>query len=273
MGRKRETKWLKAARAQKASPKKSDGFDWISRALARAGVMPTRDAELAVKAGRVEVGGRTVHEPFAMVRPTDAVKVDGRPVSIAFHTRVLAFHKPAGVITADRDPEGVGTVFERLYGALPDGLRGFGWHAVGRLDRDTTGLLLFTNDERFVEHATRPETHLPKRYVALVQGTPTEERLEPLRRGVKLEEGTARPAKARVREDGRVELTLTEGKYHQVKKMLGAVGLPVRALHREAVGGLVLDLDVGAARELRPREIEDLLGYGPRSSEAAPTAG
>lgn len=265
MGRKREPKWLKAARAGDQSPAgKSEGFDWISRALARAGVMPLREAELAVKAGRVQVAGRVVREPFALVKPGDTVKVDGHPVSLEFRTRVLVFHKPAGVVTSDHDRERVGTVFDRLYPALPDALRGYGWHAVGRLDRDTTGLLLFTNDERFVEHATSPRTHLPKRYVAAVQGTATEEKLAPLRKGITLDGVLVRPAKARILEDGRVELTITEGKYHQVKRMLGAVGLPVRSLHRDQVGDLVLDVALGTMRELSAQEIETLLGYLPR---------
>lgn len=265
--RKREPKWLKAARASNVSREQSDkGFDWIARAFARAGVMPLREAEHAVRAGRVQVAGRIVKEPFAVVKPNDVVKVDGHPVSLSFRTRVLAFHKPAGVITAENDRERVGTVFERLQSTLPDDLRSYGWHAVGRLDRDTTGLLLFTNDERFVEHATSPQTHLPKRYVATVQGTASEEKLEPLRRGITIDGQLVRPAKARVREDGRVELTITEGKFHQVKRMLAAVKLPVRALHREQVGELVLDVEEGHSRELSVEEIRDLLGYGARSA-------
>lgn len=269
--RKHAPKWLELARAEGRGPS-GEGFDWISRALARAGVMPLRDAEDAVKAGRVQVAGRTVTAPVSMVRPGDEVKVDGRAVSVVTTTRCLAFHKPAGVVTAGSDPEGIGTVFDALLRVLPPELARYGWHAIGRLDRDTTGLLLFTNDEKLVAHATLPERHLPKRYVAKVQGVATEEKLEPLRRGVTLQDGPTRPAKTRVREDGRVELTITEGRNHQVKRMLSAVKLPVMQLHREAVGALVLDVDEGRFRELSAEEIQRGLGFTVRTVGAEDSA-
>ncbi len=148
---------------------------------------------------------------------------------------------------------------------MPYALQTYTWHAVGRLDRDTTGLLLFTNDERLVAHATSPQTHLDRRYVAEVQGTATEERLAPLRTGVSLGAGEqARPARAKVRPDGQVELTITEGRYHQVKRMLAAVGLPVMRLHREALGTLELDVPEGGYRELSSQELVEKLGYAVR---------
>jgi 23S rRNA pseudouridine2605 synthase/16S rRNA pseudouridine516 synthase len=177
---------------------------------------------------------------------------------------VLALHKPAGVVTHGSDPEGIGTVFDVLLAALPPELQRYGWHAVGRLDRDTTGLLLFTNDEKFVAHATAPQTHLPKRYVARVGGAVTEDKLATLRAGVKLDGVMTRPAKAKRRGDDSVELVLTEGKYHQVKRMLGEVGLPTLALHREAVGALELDVAERALRELRDDEVRTALSYEPR---------
>src|SRR5690606_27748006 len=115
------------------------------------------------------------------------------------------------------DPEGRGTVFERLHAQLPDALRNYFWHAVGRLDRNTTGLLLFTNDERLVEHVTSPRTDLPKRYVAQVMGTADEQKVAPLRQGVTIEDGPTRPAKVALRGPQEVELTITEGRHHQVK--------------------------------------------------------
>lgn len=265
MARKRKSppKWLAAAR-QGGRPG-DDASDWVSRALSRAGVMPLREAEAAVKAGKVQVAGRTVREPMALVRPGDEVRVEGRPVSISGTTRCLLFHKPPGVVTAAADPEGIGTVFERLNAVLPAELQRYGWHAVGRLDRDTTGLLLFTNDERLVAHATLPTKSLPKRYLARVGGEATEQKLEPLRHGITLDDGPTRPARARVLGDGRVELVITEGRNHQVKRMLGAVKLPVRELHRQAVGSLELDVQQGAFRELNAEEITLGLGYSPRT--------
>lgn len=253
-------RWLDAARARGASNKP----DWLSRALARAGALPLKDAEAAIAAGRVKVDGKVVTAPFAPVAADSDVRLDGARVNVAPVTKVVMFHKPAGVVTSDHDPEGVGTVFDALARVLPPELQGFGWHAVGRLDRDTTGLLLFTNDEKFVAHATAPDTHLPKRYLARVSGKPTDDALAPLRVGVELDDGKTRPAGAAVLADGRVALTLTEGRNHQVKRMLGAVGLPVLALHREAIGALVLDVPEGACRLLRDAEVADQLSYFPR---------
>jgi 23S rRNA pseudouridine2605 synthase/16S rRNA pseudouridine516 synthase len=223
--------------------------------------MPRAEAEQAIRAGRVEVGGQVEREPFAPVVPGVEVRVDGQVRGLEAPLHVLMFHKPAGLVVAGTDPEGVGTVFEHLRGVLPEAMRGFEWYAVGRLDRDTTGLLLFTNDERVVRHGTSPRTHLLKRYVAEVAGRPSAEALERLRQGLVLEDGPTRPAQARLLAPERVELVLTEGRHHQVKRMLAAVGHPVRALHREAVGGVGLDVPMGSWRELTGGEIEEGLGF------------
>ena len=235
--------------------------DWLSRALARAGVLPLKEAEEAIQAGRVSVNGRVVKQPLAPVPPGAAVRVDGLPVSLGTPTRVLAFHKPAELLTSTVSQHGVGTVYEVLLPQLPPELAGFTWHAVGRLDRGTTGLLLFTNDDKLVTHVTSPETHLTKRYVATVFGEVDEEKVDPLRHGVQLEDGPVRPARVRVRDAHTVEVTVTEGRNHQVKRMLGAVGLPVRALHREAVGGVELDVPEGSFRPLTDTEIAEGLRY------------
>jgi pseudouridine synthase len=200
---------------------------------------------------------------MTFVRPGDELRVDGRMISLTSPMVVLMFHKPVGVVTSTQDPEGKGTVFERLLAVLPSELQRYGWHAVGRLDRDTTGLLLFTNDEKVVQHITSPQTHLPKRYVAAVGSRADDAKLEPLRRGIPLHDGLARPAKARVLEDGRVELTITEGRHHQVKRMLGEVGLPVIQLHRAAIGGLELDIPEGAYRRLSEEEVGQALLFSP----------
>lgn len=264
MTRRRTPKWLEAARTGDASWKSGEKPDWLGRALARAGVLSPPEAEAAIRAGRVAIGERVVREPLAILKAGDVVRLDGRRVELGARTRVLAFHKPAGVVSSTVDPEGQGTVFERLHAVLPPALRAFGWHAVGRLDRDTTGLLLFTNDEKFVAHATRPETHLPKRYRAAVGGRVDEEKLEPLRRGIELDDGPARPAEAIAVGPDEVELVITEGRFHQVKRMLAAVGLPVRRLHRMAVGSLLLDVPEGSFRELTPEEIREKLEFAGR---------
>lgn len=264
MAKKRDSKWLRAVRA--VGPKGTlpvEKPDWIARALSRAGVLSPDEAERAIAAGRVTLGGRPVRDPLTLWRPADEVRLDGRRLSLEAPTHVLAFHKPAGCVVSTRDETGRPTVFDLLRAALSPDLARFAWHAVGRLDRDTTGLLLFSNDERLVAHGTLPETHLPKRYLARVQGTPTDEKLEPLRRGVTLDDGPTRPAQARLRGEREVELTITEGRNHQVKRMLAAVGLPVKALHREAVGALRLDVPEGRYRLLEAREVAEGLGFNP----------
>jgi pseudouridine synthase len=259
--RKKTPRWLEAARRRNATVPPGERADWLARALGRAGVMPRAEAEQAIRAGRVEVGGRVEREPFAPVVPGVEVRVDGQVRVLEAPLHVLMFHKPAGLVVAGTDPEEVGTVFEGLRAVLPGELRGFEWYAVGRLDRDTTGLLLFTNEERVVRHGTSPETHLPKRYVAEVEGSPSEEALARLRQGLMLEDGPTRPAQARLLAPERVELVLTEGRHHQVKRMLAAVGHPVRVLHREAVGGVALDVPLGAWRRLTEAEVAHGLGF------------
>ena len=260
---KKAPRWLEAARLRTGAA----NTDWLSRALARAGVLPLQDAELAIRAGRVRLDGREEREPMAPVHDGSRASLDGKEVSLAWRTRVLAFHKPSGVVTHGSDVKGIGTVFDALRSVLPAELLGFGWHAVGRLDRDTTGLLLFTNDEKFVAHATSPETHLAKRYLARVGAKVNDAKLEPLRRGVKLEgKELTRPAKAKLRGEDSVELVLTEGKFHQVKRMLTAVGLPTLTLHREAVGGLALDVPLGHFRELSDDEVRSALDFEPRAA-------
>lgn len=266
MARKRETRWLRAVRA--AGPKGSlpvERPDWIGRALPRAGILPPEEAEAAIKAGRVSLSGRVVREPLAMLRPTDEVRLDGRRIAMDAPMLGVMFHKPGGCVVSTCDETGRPTVFDLFRGSLLPDLARYGWHAIGRLDRDTTGLLLFTNDERLVRHVTLPQTHLPKRYLAKVHGTPDEARLEPLRGGVVLDDGPTRPAKVRIRGPDEVELTITEGRNHQVKRMLAAVGLPVRALHREAVGGVSLDVLEGRWRRLTDAEIREGLGFHPAS--------
>jgi 23S rRNA pseudouridine2605 synthase/16S rRNA pseudouridine516 synthase len=257
----RPPRWLEAARQRTAATNENE---WLARALARAGVLPLADAEAAISAGRVKVDGHVTKEPFFPLARGARVSLDSTLLSLEFRTRVLAFNKPKGLITHGTDPEGIGTVFEGLRKALPPQLQGYGWHAVGRLDRDTTGLLLFTNDERFVAHATQPATHLPKRYRAEVAADVSDAQLERLRTGLVLDDGPTRPAQARQLGPRSVELILTEGRFHQVKRMLQAVGLATLALHREAIGTIECDVAEGQYRELSADELRTALGYEPR---------
>lgn len=178
---------------------------------------------------------------------------------------VLAMNKPRGVVCSTVDQDGSGTVFDVLKPGLPPALRGIRWHCVGRLDKHTTGLLLFTNDARFVAHATQPATHLPKTYLADVGAVATDAKVQPLREGIVLHDGPCRPAIVELVAARQVRVTITEGRNHQIKHMLGAVKLPVLALHREAIGSLWLPPDQrpGEVRRVASKQVERYLGFGP----------
>ena len=177
------------------------------RALPRAGILPPDEAEPAILAGGFR-SRAVVVDPLALLAPvtrsssTAAASISLRPPS----SRLPQARRLRRLPPHDRDGK---TAFDLLHAALPTELRRYGWHAVGRLDLDTTGMLLFSNDERVVRHVTLPETHLSKRYLATVSGAPTDERLEPLRQGILLHDGPARPALARVRGPNEVDLTIT----------------------------------------------------------------
>lgn len=251
------------AAASRARPAATSQHDWIGRALPRAGVLAQDEAERAIRDGRVTLDGRVVTQPMTLLRPGASVRIDGHRVDVSFRTLALMFHKPSGCLSSTRMQRLVPTVFDLLLPTLTPELSAYHWHAVGRLDRDTTGLLLFTNDERLVGYVTDPASRIPKRYVARVQGGAEDAKVEPLRRGIQLEDGPTRPARVEVIDPKTVQVELTEGRHHQVKRLLGAVGLPVNALHRAAVGTLELDVELGDWRELTREELVQGLGFTP----------
>src|SRR4051794_25219725 len=199
--------------------------------LARAGVASRRKADELIKAGRVTVNG----EPGQLntfVQRTDDVRLDGRPLAKQQLAYVL-LHKPPGVVTTARDPQGRRTVVdlvEHPSRVVP----------VGRLDADTTGALLLTNDGELADRLAHPRYEVEKVYEAEVEGKPSDAVLEQLRSGIELDDGPTAPAQARRLGPSRVELSLHEGRKHQVKRMLAAVGHPVRHLHRSRYAGLTL---------------------------------
>ena len=218
--------------------------------LARAGVASRRKADELIKAGRVTVNG----EPGQLntfVESRDRVEVDGKPVAKQRLAYVL-LHKPEDVVTTAHDPHGRPTVVELV--DLPERVV-----PVGRLDADTTGALLLTNDGELAHRLAHPRYGVEKTYVAGVEGEPSADALRALAEGVALEDGRSAPARARRLGRSRVELTLHEGRKHQVKRMLEAVGHPVRRLHRSVYAGLTLEgLEPGAWRELEPGEVARL---------------
>jgi 23S rRNA pseudouridine2605 synthase len=218
--------------------------------LARAGVASRRRSDDLIKDGRVRVNG----EPGRLdtfVAAEDVVEVDGRRVEPQRLAYVL-LHKPPGVVTTARDPHGRPTVV----GLVGHPLRIV---PVGRLDADTTGVLLLTNDGPLAHRLAHPRYGVEKVYVADVEGAPTEDDLERLRQGVELEDGRTAPARVRSLGRSRIELTLHEGRKRQVRRMCEAVGHPVRRLHRTTYAGLELgELRPGEWRELMDDEVRAL---------------
>jgi 23S rRNA pseudouridine2605 synthase len=210
--------------------------------LARAGVASRRGADELIKAGRVRVNG----EPGQLntfVGRGDTVELDGRPLAPQRLAYVL-LHKPSGVVTTARDPHDRPTVVDLVRHearVVP----------VGRLDADTTGVLLLTNDGPLAHRLAHPRYGVEKTYEVEVEGDPGEDALRRLADGVELDDGPTAPARVRRLGPGRIELVLHEGRKHQVKRMCAAVGHPVRALHRSRYAGLGVDgLAPGAWREL-----------------------
>jgi 23S rRNA pseudouridine2605 synthase len=222
--------------------------------LARAGVASRRKADDLIKAKRVTVNGAP-GQLNTFVGARDRVEVDGQPVEKQRLAYVLLY-KPTGVVTTASDPHGRRTVVDLV--EVPERVV-----PVGRLDADTTGALLLTNDGELAHRLAHPRYGVEKTYVVDVEDAPSDDALTALERGVELEDG--RTAAARVRRLGRsrVELIIHEGRKHQVKRMLEAVGHPVVRLHRSAYAGLTVDgLEPGQWRELEPIETERLRSLG-----------
>jgi 23S rRNA pseudouridine2605 synthase len=224
----------------------------LAKYLAHAGVASRRAAEQLVAAGRVSVGGEPVTDPALDVDESSGVAVDGRPVVPEPH-EVHALNKPAGVVSTARDTHGRPTVVElvrsrrRLY-------------PVGRLDADSTGLILLTNDGELAERLTHPRYGVEKVYRARVQPAGVSQRaLGALRRGVELEDGKTAPARVRQPRPGVLEITIREGRKRQVRRMCEAVGHRVVELQRVAFGPLGLrGLEPGQSRRLSRAEVERL---------------
>jgi 23S rRNA pseudouridine2605 synthase len=226
----------------------------LAKYLAHAGVASRRAAEQLVFDGRVVVDGEVVRDPARDVDGSMSIAVDGARVRAqAEHRAVYALNKPAGVVSTASDPQGRRTVVE----LVTSGRR---LYPVGRLDADTTGLILLTDDGDLAHRLTHPSFEVPKIYRAHVEGGRVEAAaLRTLREGVELDDGVTSPARVRQTEPGVLELTIHEGRKRQVKRMCAAVGHPVLSLQRVAFGPLRLgDLPEGASRRLTPAEVQRL---------------
>lgn len=227
----------------------------LQRFLARAGVASRRGSEDLMTAGRVTVNGVVVTQLGAKVDPlTDIVALDGKTVSLEAEPTYVMLNKPAGVITTMDDPQGRPSV-AGLVPREPAGL-----FPVGRLDRDTTGLLFFTTDGDLAHWLMHPRYHVEKIYLASVQGAPDEEALARLRQGVELDDGPTAPARVRAIDiactQSCVEIAIREGRNRQVRRMFEAIGHTVLSLKRISFGPLHLgDLAVGSYRVLTADEV------------------
>jgi 23S rRNA pseudouridine2605 synthase len=226
----------------------------LAKFLAHAGVASRRAAEDVIRAGRVTVAGERVLDPARDVDESSGVAVDGEPLRPARERLVYALNKPAGVVSTARDTHGRPTVVQ----LVPPGAGRL--YPVGRLDAESTGLILLTNDGELAHQLTHPKFGVPKTYRARVGRPPVrEDTLQRLREGVDLEDGRTGPARVRKLAGDEIELTITEGRKRQVRRMCEAVGHPVRELRRVSFGPLALgDLAPGAARRLKASEVEEL---------------
>lgn len=245
----------------------------LQKVLAGAGVASRRAAERLILEGRVEVNGRTVREMGVRVDPqADAIRVDGRRLAIrpAVPT-YFALHKPRGVVTTLADPEGRPTVKDLLPRVRA---RLF---PVGRLDYDSEGLLLLTDDGALARDLMHPRTGVPKTYLAKVRGRPSPEALDRLERGIVLDGRRTLPARARIVRDAVnawVEVRIVEGRNRQVRRMLEVVGHPVQRLRRTGYGGVLLgSLSPGESRRLTPAEVDRLHRTVESASPAPPGRG
>jgi len=233
----------------------------IARRLARAGVASRRAAEAMIAEGRVAVNGRPIDSPALNVRASDVVTLDGRPVADPEPARLWRYHKPPGLVTSEADEKGRPTVFSRLPPDLPRVM------SVGRLDLNSEGLLLLTNDGALKRRLELPSTGWLRRYRVRARGAPRDADLEPLRRGLVLDgERFAAMTVALDRQQGAnawLTVGLREGRNREVRRALEAIGLEVNRLIRLSYGPFQLgDLAPGAVEEVKPRVLRDQLGLG-----------
>lgn len=225
----------------------------LDKVLSDQGLASRRELKDWIRSGRISVDGQTERRPERKLDPAlNRIALDGRELHWQKY-RYFIMNKPAGVVTATEDAQQ-----KTVLDLLPEELKGLGLFPVGRLDKDTTGLLLLTNDGDFAHRVISPKSCVEKRYYARVEGKPDETDVLAFAEGLCLRDGTrCLPARLEVLGEGECMVTLAEGKYHQVKRMLASRGKPVVSLRRLSIGNLVLDPNLGAG-EIRELAIEDL---------------
>jgi 23S rRNA pseudouridine2605 synthase len=248
-----------AVMTRKANDDQPHEGERIAKAIARAGLASRREAEAWIAAGRVAVNGEKIASPALNVTAADRITVDGKPLPVRERTRLFLFHKPRGLVTTHVDPQGRPTVFSVLPKHLPRLI------SIGRLDANTEGLLLLTNDGGLARTLELPATGWTRRYRVRANGKITQLRLDRLKHGIEIDGVRYGPIEARLdREQGaNVWLTfaMREGKNREVKNVLGHLGLAVNRLIRVSFGPFQLgDLPEGAVDEVRTRHLREQLG-------------
>jgi 23S rRNA pseudouridine2605 synthase len=258
---------MKHTNTAKGGPAPQRSGDRIAKLLARAGVASRREAERMIADGRVKIGEELVTTPATLLQNLRGVTVDGKPVKAPEPTRLFAFHKPTGLLTAERDPAGRPTIYSALKNSLPKDTPRL--MPVGRLDLNTEGLLLLTNDGALKRALELPSSNVPRTYRARVFGNVSQARLEELIEGIEIDGMRYDRIDANLeRSTGRnqwIELTLTEGKNREVRRVLEHLGLKVSRLIRVGYGPFELDdLPKGAATEIGRGDKERLMKTLPR---------
>lgn len=233
--------------------------DRIAKVLARAGVASRREAERMIEAGRVSVNGRKIDSPALNVTPADKIIVDGAPLAAAEPPRLWLYHKPAGLVTTARDEKGRATVFDNLPADMPRVM------SVGRLDLNSEGLLLLTNDGEIKRRLELPSTGWLRKYRTRVKGTPDDKMLEPLRKGITVAGERFQPMEVILdRQQGAnawLTIGLREGRNREIRRAMESVGLVVNRLIRVSYGPFRLgELKEGAVEEIKGRVIREQLG-------------
>jgi 23S rRNA pseudouridine2605 synthase len=253
------------ARKPEKAPAEPKRTERIAKAMARAGIASRREVERLIGLGKVAVNGRILDTPATLVTRDDVITVDGKPIAATQATRVWRYNKPVGLLTSHNDPAGRPTVFDALPAGLPRVI------SVGRLDINTEGLLLLTNDGELSRALELPETALVRQYRARARGRVTQVELDKLKEGVTVDGIRYGPVeatidKAKTNEDGSqsanlwISVSITEGKNREVRKVLESVGLTVNRLIRLAYGPFQLGtLPIGSVEEVGPRVIRELL--------------
>ncbi|WP_289081898.1 pseudouridine synthase [Sulfitobacter pontiacus] len=233
--------------------------DRIAKVLSRAGIASRREAERMIEAGRVRVNGAQIDSPALNVTPSDAITVDGKPVGEPEPPRVWLFHKPTGLVTTNRDEKGRGTIFDDLPEDMPRVM------SIGRLDLNSEGLLLLTNDGEVKRRLELPSNGWLRRYRVRVNGRPTDDMLEPLRKGITVDGEDFQPMTVTLdRQQGAnawLTVGLREGKNREIRRAMEAVNLSVNRLIRTSYGPFQLgELKTGEVEELKRKVVRDQLG-------------